>query len=319
MASSLQPSHPRRLLLALLLCLLLLCSGVRSVAAADDMYCGSADCYHVLGVAPDSSPSAVKRAYYKLALELHPDKNPDPLVVERYQAVTNAYEVLSDPDSRQAYDDLLANPEAVWRHRMRYYQHKQKQIGLTAILLPLFLLTSVLHIVFWRYRYHKLRSQLRQAPQLQAQMRARVKAALTEEKIRAGVKASAVALTRGEIEARMEQEDVSDYVRNLDWSGRLPTWRDTLPIWLALAPFRLVRGLWWHAKYQWHYSVLRRAYDPASDDADYATRVALELPVNRWAAVEDAQRAELVAQQLWIPKNLEAFQRKSMVRKKKTW
>jgi molecular chaperone DnaJ len=62
------------------------------------------DYYATLGVARDSSPDDIKRAYRKLARELHPDVNPDRAAQERFKEVTLAYEVLSDPDKRQMFD-----------------------------------------------------------------------------------------------------------------------------------------------------------------------------------------------------------------------
>ena len=61
-----------------------------------------ADHYDVLGVSRDATPEEIKRAYRKLARELHPDVNPD--AEERFKEVTTAYEVLSDADKREMYD-----------------------------------------------------------------------------------------------------------------------------------------------------------------------------------------------------------------------
>ena len=62
------------------------------------------DLYEALGVSRDASADEIKKAYRKLARELHPDVNPDPKVQDRFKEITAAYEVLSDPQKRQNYD-----------------------------------------------------------------------------------------------------------------------------------------------------------------------------------------------------------------------
>ncbi|MEH6780272.1 MAG: molecular chaperone DnaJ [Rhodoglobus sp.] len=63
-----------------------------------------ADHYEALGVAREATPEEIKKAYRKLARELHPDVNPSADASERFKTVTHAYDVLSDPQQRQQYD-----------------------------------------------------------------------------------------------------------------------------------------------------------------------------------------------------------------------
>jgi molecular chaperone DnaJ len=69
------------------------------------------DYYGILGVRRDAQPDEIKKAYRRLARELHPDVNPDPATQERFKEINQAYEVLSDPEKRQMYD-LGADPFA---------------------------------------------------------------------------------------------------------------------------------------------------------------------------------------------------------------
>ncbi len=65
------------------------------------------DYYKVLSVARKASEDEIKRAYRKLALEYHPDRNPgDPKAEEKFKEINEAYQVLSDPQKRQRYDQL---------------------------------------------------------------------------------------------------------------------------------------------------------------------------------------------------------------------
>ncbi len=64
-----------------------------------------ADYYDVLGVSRDASEVEIKRAYRRLAMQYHPDRNPDdPNAEDKFKEAANAYKVLADPEMRARYD-----------------------------------------------------------------------------------------------------------------------------------------------------------------------------------------------------------------------
>ncbi|MEB3317002.1 MAG: molecular chaperone DnaJ [Cyanobacteriota bacterium] len=65
-----------------------------------------ADYYQVLGVGRDADADTLKRAYRRLARQYHPDVNKDPGAEDRFKEIGRAYEVLSDPQTRERYDQF---------------------------------------------------------------------------------------------------------------------------------------------------------------------------------------------------------------------
>jgi curved DNA-binding protein len=74
------------------------------------------DYYRVLGISEDADQKDIKKAFRRLARKCHPDVNPDnPQAEEHFKEINEAYEVLSDPEKRQKYDQLGAE----------WYQYQQ--------------------------------------------------------------------------------------------------------------------------------------------------------------------------------------------------
>ena len=75
------------------------------------------DYYKVLGVERNASEEAIRKAYRKLAMQYHPDRNPnDKQAEERFKEINEAYQVLSDSQKRSHYDQL-GSDYSNWQRR----------------------------------------------------------------------------------------------------------------------------------------------------------------------------------------------------------
>ena len=69
------------------------------------------DYYQILNIDKDANQEDIKKSYRQLALLYHPDKNPSPDAEEKFKQISEAYQILSDPDKRSYYNQMGTVPE----------------------------------------------------------------------------------------------------------------------------------------------------------------------------------------------------------------
>ncbi|XP_050367400.1 chaperone protein dnaJ 50 [Argentina anserina] len=286
------PAPMRRLAVAisaLILCLII------SPSAA--IYCDEDDCYDLLGVTQGANSSEIKKAYYKLSLKHHPDKNPDPESKKLFVKVANAYEILKDEASREQYDYAIAHPEEYFYNTARYYQayygHKTDP---RAVLVGFLLVLSAFQYFNQWTRYNQAIDMVKKTPAYKNRLR-------QLELERSGgttTKKKSNKQTNKKID-----EDLSKELELQIKGAERPSMWDLLGVRFVLLPYTIGKLLLWHGCWFWRYKVKKAPY--SWDDASYLTQRSLSAPLDAWRNVDDLRKEDLIHRRLWEGSNLESY------------
>lgn len=111
--------------------------------------------YDVLGVTQSANASEIKKAFRRLSLQLHPDKNPAEDAEQQFRKLVAVYDILKDSGKRQKYDNVLVNGLPNWRSAVYYYRHVRK-MGLLEMSVILFTVTTIgQYLVAWAAYFEK--------------------------------------------------------------------------------------------------------------------------------------------------------------------
>lgn len=133
------------------------------------------DYYKVLDISPNASADEIKKAYRQKAKQYHPDVSSEVNASEKMKQVNSAYDVLSDPQQKQAYDFRRQNPhmqqtgytntqyhtfdDAMFEEIFRQFQQQsqgrpvyRKRFSLFGLLFQLFLIMSLFDLIFYFFR-----------------------------------------------------------------------------------------------------------------------------------------------------------------------
>ncbi|KAK9936117.1 hypothetical protein M0R45_012978 [Rubus argutus] len=257
---------------ALMLCLL--------ISPSTAIYCDEDDCYDLLGVTQSANSSEIKKAYYKLSLKHHPDKNPDPESKKLFVKIANAYEILKDEASREQYDYAIAHPEEVFYNTARYYQayygHKTDP---RAVLVGFLLVLSA-------FQYFNQWTRYNQAVDMRS-------GGTTNKK-----------KSNKQTNKKMD-EDLSKELELQIKGAEQPSMWDLLGVRFILLPYTIGKLLLWHSCWFWRYKVKQAPY--TWDDASYLTQRSLSAPLDAWRNVDDLRKEDLINRRLWESSNMESY------------
>ncbi|CAI9087754.1 OLC1v1021910C2 [Oldenlandia corymbosa var. corymbosa] len=236
------------------------------------IYCDDDDCYDLLGVSQYANSSEIKKAYYKLSLKHHPDKNPDPESKKLFVKIANAYEILKDESTRAQYDYAIAHPEEVFYNTARYYQayygHKTDP---RAVLVGLLLVLSAFQYMNQLTRYKQALDMVKRTPAYKNKLKAleleRTGGATNRKK------------SNKQMNKKME-EDLSNELELQIKGAEKPSVWGLVGVRFILLPYAAGKMLLWCVRWLWRYKVKRAPY--SWEDASYLTRRSLGVPHDSW-------------------------------------
>ncbi|ONK78020.1 uncharacterized protein A4U43_C02F13360 [Asparagus officinalis] len=261
------------------------------------IYCDEDDCYDLLGVTQSANASEIKKAYYKLSLKHHPDKNPDPESKKLFVKIANAYEILKDEATREQYDYAIAHPEEVFYNAARYYHayygHKTDP---RAVLVGLLLVVSALQYLNQCSRYSQAINMVKKTPAFKNKLKA------LELERSGGVTNKKKG--HKQMDKKVE-EDLSNELELQIQGAEKPSMWNLFAVQFLLLPYTLGKILYWQLCWFWRYQIKKASY--TWDDACYLTRTCLKLPPEHWENINDQMKDDLVLKRLWEKNNMENY------------
>ncbi|XVF27814.1 hypothetical protein REPUB_Repub14bG0141300 [Reevesia pubescens] len=261
------------------------------------IYCDEDDCYDLLGVSQNANASEIKKAYYKLSLKYHPDKNPDPDSRKIFVKIANAYEILKDEATREQYDYAIAHPEEVFYNTARYYRaYYAHKTDPRAVLVGVLLILSAFQYLNRWTRYNQAVDMVKKTPAYKNRLRA-----LELER-------SGGTTNKKKSNKQMDKKKEEDLSKELELDikgAEKPSIWELIGVRFILLPYTIGKLLFWYGCWFWRYKVNRVPY--SWEDAAYLTRNSLRVPLDAWLNIDESTKEDLIQRRLWTKSNLESY------------
>ncbi|KAK3238748.1 hypothetical protein CYMTET_51264, partial [Cymbomonas tetramitiformis] len=276
------------------------------------MYCEDDNCYDLLGVKADATDKEIKKAYRKLSLQYHPDKNSEPGALEIFKKFANAYEMVGNEERRKEYDYALEHPEMMLYNRYRYYR-AEVQTDWRLVVTFFVIVTSICQHLYWKSSYKQAIEHAKSTPIYRNRLRA-----LELEQAQADSSTSKKgAKTKGKGDVAIKKEhteaahEALELQLNIVGGFSKPDWKDILVVQLFLFPANCGKYVWWCLLWVMNYQLLKRPY--TAEDAMYITGKLIKCPRSIWSTMDEERKQDLVGRELWIPENLVAYKKEQQL------
>jgi DnaJ homolog subfamily C member 25 len=259
---------------------------VALLSSASALFCGSQNCYELLGVGRAATKSEIRRAYRRLSVENHPDKRPgDEAAAAEFRAIGDAYTALKDDGKRAKYDDFLDNPGKYWDFLMQ--NSKQVTPPKTNVLIAFTLIVGAFTVVNWvnmKFTYDATVQRMRESPEFKREVSRLVKT-----------------------KAAKDVEEAESMI-NLEVVGLdAPHWENLIVVRVAKSPQRVMEYLKWCASWVVNYKILKKEF--SKEDKEYLIQKNIKMSSLEFERLEESSQNALFEQEVWIPENAKEYLR----------
>lgn len=304
-------------LLAILLCLAI--KSAYAFQGIPGLYCGTENCYDVLGASRESTRDDITKLYRGLARKWHPDRfqgtEEKASATEKFRQIATAYEVLREDESRKDYNDMLDDPEHYYRHYYRYYKRVYgTKVDAHWVILGVISVISLYQYFVMHSRYNEAIDYFVTVPKyrFKAQDLAKQKGLLPIVEKRSSRDASGAKRSRhkSKEEIREQEEAIIRQVvqDNMDIRGGFskPDIKNILWIQIFLLPITLYNYIYWYIRWVYLYDVKGEPY--GEEEKIYL--IGKYLGVNEEQLYMNEDVDSLLRQELWIKENFDVWKKK---------
>jgi len=128
-----------------------------------DIFCGTENCYDIVGVERAATAEEIRKAYRKLSVSMHPDKSKEVNATVKFQRLGKAYEVLKGNESRPLFDYYLDHPWDYYKVSGQYFMRNMPKSNVFVVLTVVLLLLSALLWQVQMQNHNEVKNKLRSA------------------------------------------------------------------------------------------------------------------------------------------------------------
>uniref|UniRef100_T1H1B5 J domain-containing protein n=1 Tax=Megaselia scalaris TaxID=36166 RepID=T1H1B5_MEGSC len=285
-------------------CLHLLVLLPTSSALLEGLYCGTENCYDVLGVTRESSRQEIVKAYRSLARIHHPDMHRTQEkkleAEEMFKKIATAYEILRDEESRSDYDYMLDNPSAYYSHYYNYYRRRvSPKVDIRLVIIVTITLISVFQYYSGVSRYEEAITYFTTIQKYRNKAMEMAKDEINEKVNKKGKSKLSKSEQKSELEKIIRK--VIEEKMDIQGAYAKPSIKNTLWVQLVLLPYTLGCYILWNIKWIWNFNILKKPY--GDEEKLYLIRRYMSLGQNQFDAKEESEKQEYLEMELWIKEN----------------